>query len=143
MTQATIATRYSVTEAQMSMAHRIVDMAARQVFFQVESQTTAGVEYIVRYDRTHKALTCTCPAGNPPIDTATGLLAWAPRNCWHKRAACAVAAEYKAEQERLMAEFSDEIKASAPYTVQTDETSSSLDGVKFETAPSGRLVPMR
>ena len=132
MTQNTIATRYHVTETQMSMAHRILDLNAGQVFFQVESQSEAGTEYTVRYNRTLKVLQCTCKAAQEGI------------GCWHKRAALAVTAEYKQEQERLMHELSAEIKAdTAPYTVEVDPTSSSLDGVKWEVAPSGRAVPMR
>jgi hypothetical protein len=133
----TTASKFNVTETQMSMAHRIVDLNVGQVFFQVESSKQDGTEYIVRYDRTHRVLTCTCPCGQEGFRHATN-------KCWHVRASLAAAQEYKQEQERLMHELSAEIKAdTAPYTVQTDETSSSLDGVKFETAPSGRLVPMR
>ena len=137
MTQNTIAKQFNVTETQMSMAHRVLDLNAGQVFFQVESSKQDGTEYIVRYDREHRVLTCTCPCGQEGFR-------YAPNKCWHVRASLAVTKEYQQEQERLMDELSAEIKAdTAPYTVQTDETSSSLDGVKWEVAPSGRAVPMR
>jgi hypothetical protein len=145
MTQTT--TRFEVKQEQLDRCHRIVDLNAKQVFYLVQSATTFGVEYKVRYDREHRALTCDCPAGNPPIVEETGLLQYAPMFCWHKRAAIAAAAIFKAElkakieeQEAALREIEENPDA---WTVQVDETSSSLDGVSFEVAPSGRSVPMR
>jgi hypothetical protein len=127
---------YEVTEAQLDACHRIVNLNTHQVFYQVESATEAGVEYTVIYNPVLKHLTCTCKAGQNGIP------------CWHKRAALKAAEIYrqerKAEQERDMIELAAEIEAEArEYTVQVDPTSSSLDGVKWEVAPSGRAVPMR
>ncbi len=132
-------TTYHVTEAQIAAAHRFINEQTHQVIFKVESQTTVGVEYTVFYNRVRKSLDCTCKAAGNGI------------GCWHRRAALAAAAEYRQEirerNERDMIEFSKEITAecctSGAYTVQVDPTSSSLDGVTFEVAPSGRLVPMR
>jgi hypothetical protein len=124
MTQSTIAKQYRVTEEQISKAHRIVTLPVRTVFYQVESQSVEGVEYTVRYDHAHRSLTCTCPAGNPDLDS-NGFPLWIPRGCWHLRAACAHAAEYRAmlieEQERDMAELSAEIDAEARAHADTEE----------------------
>jgi hypothetical protein len=138
MTNQTIATQFKVTESQMSMAHRVVDMAARRVFFVVESQTTPGVEYQVTYNRQLHALLCLPFNGGPVCGASQNGI-----GCWHKRAACAVAAEYKAEEERNMAELQAEIDAEArEYTVQVSETSCSLDGQKWEMR-NGKNIPMR
>ena len=142
MTQTTTTNRNQVTEAQLSACHRIEDLNKHQVFYQVESASEAGVEYVVYFDKVLKHLVCNCKAGQQGIP------------CWHKRAAVAHAEEIRRErialQERDMAELAQEIinearahGDTAPYTVQVDETSSSLDGVKWEVAPSGHLVPMR
>jgi len=141
----TIYTQFNVTEAQVSAAHRICDLAAHIIFYIVESATTPGVEYKVVYNRSLKALQCLPFTGEPCKASVNG------QGCWHKRAACAAAAEFKAERDveeaiamaELQAEIDAECCTSGAYTAVTDETSSSLDGVKFEVAPSGRLVPMR
>ena len=57
MTQTTTTNRNQVTEAQMSMA--IASLTWPPVKYSSKSRDLTGVEYIVRYDRTHKALTCT------------------------------------------------------------------------------------
>lgn len=134
-----ITTRYNVTDEQIAAAHRFVDYSKHQVIFQVESASEVGVEYTVYYHQVLRHLVCNCKAGQ--VGTP----------CWHKRAACAAAAEFKVErnamEEVAMAELQAEINAECcaygAYTVVTDETSSSLDGVTFEVAPSGRMVPMR
>jgi hypothetical protein len=70
--------------------------------------------------------------------------------CWHKRAALLAAKLYRDEQRAMrelearegLAEMAAE--DAAAFTVEVDYTSSSLDGVKFETCPaSGNKVPMR
>jgi hypothetical protein len=91
----------------------------------------------VYFDQVLKHLVCNCKAGQEGIP------------CWHKRAAVAHADEVRRERreqdERDMAELQAEIDAEArEYTVQVDETNSSLDGVKWEPAGKGRRpVPMR
>lgn len=72
-------TTKTVTQAQIDRCHRILDEKTGKVFYQVESQTTAGVEYEVRYIK-NGAFSCTCPA------TVT---------CWHIRASLAHAQEFK------------------------------------------------
>src|SRR5947209_7557682 len=97
-----ITTKYQVTEEQISKAHRIEDYQKHQVIFKVENSRgdvdAEGnvIEYTVSWDRVHGCLTCTCPAGNPPI--VNGFPLYAPRNCWHMRAAVAAAEEYQREQ---------------------------------------------
>ena len=128
--------KHNVTDEQVSMAHRIVNLNTHQVFYQVESQSEVGVEYTVYYHQVLKHLVCDCKAGQNGIP------------CWHKRAALAhsdeIRRERREQQERDMRELQAEIDAeSKAYTVQVDPTSSSLDGVKFEQGPSGKMVPMR
>ena len=79
-----------VSQAQIDLCHRIE--TDTEIFYQVESQTTIGVEYEVHFFK--GAFSCTCPAGNPPVD-AYGVPKYAPRACWHIRAAVAHAREYK------------------------------------------------
>jgi hypothetical protein len=83
-------TTQTATQAQIDRCHRIE--TSKEVFYQVESQTTAGQEYEVHYIK--HGFTCTCPAGNPPVD-ANGAPKYAPRACWHIRAAVAHAKEFK------------------------------------------------
>jgi hypothetical protein len=138
-----ITTRYEVTEAQLQATHRIEDLNKHQVFYHVESATEPHELYTVYYDRVHKVLTCTCKAGQ------NGFLHCAPgKYCWHVRASLRAAEEYRREQierqEADMIELAQEIEQEArEYTIVIDPTSSSLDRVKWEVAPSGRLVPMR
>lgn len=68
-----------ITQAQIDRCHRILDEKTNEVFYQVESQTTVGTEYEVRYIK-NGAFSCTCPA------TVV---------CWHIRASVAHAQEYK------------------------------------------------
>ena len=70
------------------------------VYYEVESRTTAGVTYDVRYNRDRHCYTCTCPAGSPPV-LNTGELAWTPRRCWHIKASIAHAFAYRAKLERV------------------------------------------
>jgi hypothetical protein len=129
---------YRVDESLVSKAHRIEDLTKHIVFYQVESRSLEGVEYKVYFDQVHKVLTCTCPAG----ESGSG--------CWHKRAALAHSEEIRQEkisrQEAAMielaAEMAEEARAHSPYTVQVDETSSSLDGCEFEIV-NGRPCPMK
>jgi hypothetical protein len=65
-----------------------------EVRYAVESRTQDDVEYIVRFI---KGLVCTCPASNPPVDYY-GTPLYAPRPCWHMRAAVAHAEMYRKEQ---------------------------------------------
>jgi hypothetical protein len=142
MKQAT--NRYEVTVEMIAKCARIVDLNARpaQIFYLVESATDAGVEYKVIFDRNHKLLTCDCKAGRSGV------------NCWHKRAAVAAAAAFKAEvaarraeTEKTLREIESddrEITLEAAYSEEVDPTSSSLDDIKWEVCPaSGNRVPMR
>jgi hypothetical protein len=67
-----------------------------EVRYAVESRTEVGVEYVVKFIR-GKGLVCNCPAGNPPVDSR-GIPLYAPRPCWHMRAAVAHAELYRKEQ---------------------------------------------
>jgi hypothetical protein len=132
----TFTTTYRVSVEQIAAAHRIVDITNHQIFFVVESATSDS-EYKVIYNRSLKALQC-LPFHGPACKASEN-----GRPCWHKRAAMAAAAEYKAERDAMeevaMAELQAEIDTeSREYTVLVDPTSSSLDGVKFE-----RGCPMR
>lgn len=72
-------TTKTVTQGQIDLCHRLIDVKTNTVFYQVESQTTIGTEYEVRYIK-NGAFSCSCPA------TVV---------CWHIRAAVAHAREYK------------------------------------------------
>lgn len=80
-TEAEIAKRYYVTVEQMDKVTSIIDLPTGKKWYQVESQTTAGDVYEVRYDHEHRRLTCTCKAGQAGF------------GCWHRRAALATSYE--------------------------------------------------
>ena len=88
MTVTTTSTKATkiVTAEQLNKCNRIEDVATGTIFYMIESQTTPSQEYKVealqRHGKYH--VTCTCPAG------------LCGRDCWHKAAAAAHAAEYKA-----------------------------------------------
>jgi hypothetical protein len=112
----TLTTRKSheVTPDQLDACMRVIDGQTNEVFYRVASQTDFEKTYTVRAvkgaDGKHY-LTCTCPAGSPPVN-ANGSLQWSPRPCWHKRAASAHADEYKAlEQARAEREARREADA--------------------------------
>ncbi len=131
----------AVTSEMLDRTHRIEHLNAHKVFYICESMSEPGTEYKIIYNPLLKCLECLPHTGKRCEASARGI------TCWHKRSALKASelrrAALKAEQEALMHEFSAEMKAAAAYTVATDPTSSSLDGVKFELAPSGRLCPMR
>jgi len=103
LSETEICQRFNVTPEQLAKADRVIDLKTGKVFYQVSSQTDLTKEpYEVRYNSLFKRLTCTCPAGNPPINERTGEPLYAPRNCWHKRAASAAAFEYR-QQENIQA----------------------------------------
>ena len=76
----------AITDDLLDKCHPFIDFANNTLFYHVESRTEDGKTYTVRFDVTHKALTCTCPAGNPP-NGPDGLPLYPPRTCWHIRAA--------------------------------------------------------
>src|SRR5215472_15872102 len=76
----------TVTAEQIDACTRVIDEAKREVFYLVQSATSYEVAYQVKYNQDHKCYSCTCPAGNPPTD-ANGCYTYAPRSCWHIRAA--------------------------------------------------------
>ncbi len=84
----------------IAKAFRMEDPQTGETYYNVDSRSEYGVSYIVRYDRGHRVLTCTCPAGNPPVD-AHGFPTYAPRHCWHLDAALAHSKQYKAEQAHI------------------------------------------
>jgi hypothetical protein len=138
MTSPTILQKYRVTDSDLDKVHRVEDLTKHVVFYQCESHTTPGVEYVVSWNPIRHRLECTCPAG---IDNIC---------CKHARASLAHADELlqerRAEQERDMAELQAEIdaeaKAHASFTILEDETSSSLDGMQWERR-DGKNIPMR
>ena len=85
-TEAEIAKRYYVTVEQMDKVTSLIDLPTGKTWYQVESQTTPGDSYEVRYDTEHKRLTCTCKAGKGGF------------GCWHRRAALATG--YEDRQQR-------------------------------------------
>lgn len=50
------------TQEQIDRCERIVDLAANQVFYQVQSESSDEL-YKVSYDREHHCFRCTCPSG--------------------------------------------------------------------------------
>src|SRR6266516_3181852 len=81
-------TTTTITPEQLDKTHRIEHNG--EIFYLVENSRgdvdDEGnvIEYRVSYDKAHKCLTCTCPAGNPPSDEH-GYLKYSPRTCWHLR----------------------------------------------------------
>jgi hypothetical protein len=111
-----IASRFTVTEAQMDKATRIVEGATGHVFYQVKSQSVEGQIYEVRFNRQFRRLTCTCKAGQEGF------------GCWHKRAAMASAAEYK-QEENLQARQEAEQASFAALEAQRARAIASVRGL--------------
>lgn len=82
LTQAQIAERYNVTQAQIDRAERLIDMKTGEIFYQVSSQTTDET-YELRYNKEFHRLSCQCKAAQNGIP------------CWHKRAATAAQHEHR------------------------------------------------
>jgi hypothetical protein len=150
----------NVSEEMLSRATRVLDFQARQVFYLVENSRGEVNDqgevicYQVRYNKDRHILQCRAHNGLACKASEFGM------TCQHMRIAVKSAELFKAElkaraaeQERLMRAFSLEIESDsrelildscAPYTVEVDQTSSSLDAItRWEMAPSGRMVPMR
>src|SRR5438477_161948 len=81
--------KYHVTLAQLRKAERQVDTETHTVYYLVESQTTEGVRYEVRYNHEYHCLQCL-----PHLDGPSCLASVAGIPCWHKRAALCREAEY-------------------------------------------------
>lgn len=93
LTEQEICEKYRITPTQLDRATRILNAMTGEIWYQVESQTTLDTVYEVHFNAKYRCFTCTCPAGNPPL--INGQLAYAPRPCWHIRAACACAYEHR------------------------------------------------
>jgi hypothetical protein len=120
---------YRVKPEEVDLATRFVDSAG-DVLYVVRSRTDPHKEYIVHFDRQHNALSCTCPAMNPPTDEQ-GFFKWSPTGCWHTRAAICAATIYanlvrgKAEEEatQLRIAFAD----LAPYEYSEAEIDAAIE----------------
>jgi hypothetical protein len=143
---AEILNKYRVSQEQVAACTRHVDEQAHQVFYTVTNsrllvnEQGEPLQYKVVFDRNFGKVRCLPFNGSWCPAAAEG------STCWHLRSALAHAAEYRAQhiesQARQMDELSREQQAEAAYTVQVDETSSSLDGVTF-IQRDGHSVPMR
>jgi hypothetical protein len=82
----TTASKKIVSAEDLNRCNRVEDCATGTIFYQISSRTTPGVEYKVEAIFKNGAwhVVCNCAAGNEA------------RACWHKAAAAAHAAEYKA-----------------------------------------------
>jgi hypothetical protein len=112
--QMTVTTKTSnkiVSAEDLNRCNRVEDCSTGTIFYMIESRTTPGVEHKVEAIFKNGAwhVVCSCPAGNPPVN-AYGVPLYAPKDCWHKQAAAAHAAEYKAA-----------IKAAAQARAKKDE----------------------
>lgn len=124
-----IYTTYHVTFAQVNACHRIGSTTTRGAYYQVESSKDDGTEYTVEYNRTVKALTCTCPAGNPPV-LENGKLAYEPKGCWHKRGTLAHAAEFRANRKALQ----EKEEAQAVIEIAAEVAEDKLNRLQAEKA---------
>jgi hypothetical protein len=137
--------KYRVTESQISACTRYTDEVNHRVFYLVESASHPGTFYKVSFNPQFGVIQCKPHNGEPCRASLEGLV------CWHIRASHAhsveIREEHRLEAESAMQELSEEMAAEArahgAYTIEVDPISSSLDGCKWETAPSGRSVPMR
>jgi molecular chaperone GrpE (heat shock protein) len=97
-----------------------------QHFYIVESQTEAGKESRVEYNRQYKALSCTCKAGENGVP------------CWHKRAAMAAEEHYKATQRVQRANEQAEVEVTKEYQFEQllrelEDTLDALDALAAES----------
>lgn len=138
LTEQEICEKYHITLAQLERATRILNAMTGEIWYQVESQTTLDTVYEVHFNADYRCFTCTCPAGNPPL--INGHLAYAPRPCWHKRAAAACAYEHRqaenlayrkeAEAARLARVRAERDARYAELARQRDEARASVAGLK-------------
>lgn len=143
----------AVTFEQLDRCHRIIDLNKKEVFYQVESESDSLVEYEVRYVKGH-GFTCTCAAGQEGFAHCFRLGV-----CKHCVWSVAHSREFHTneikEQGNLTALINqgvsrDDATAMAyaelpveceQFTVVVSETSSSLDGMKWEIR-NGVSIPM-
>ena len=86
----TTTTPFAVTQEQIDACERVIDETNHQVFYIVASTSNPGTHYKVIYNRQFGCLQCLPFDGEPCPASVKGL------TCWHKRAALAAEAEYKA-----------------------------------------------
>lgn len=115
-TRADALTSYHVTEEQIA---KVTLESNRTV---VQSATTEGVEYFVKYNYSTKHLDCSCPAANPPKD-ANGFYEYAPRGCWHRRASLAAIALNRLQAKERAARIAEAaaIEATPEYQAEYRE----------------------
>jgi hypothetical protein len=89
----TTATRKPLTEIKQAAIYRCTDKQTTEVFYLIKSDTEEGVWYEIRFDHTHLAWSCTCPAIKP---------------CKHERAVQQVLA---IRRERIAAQMGGEMPA--------------------------------
>lgn len=126
------------TQEQLDACHRAIDPETNEVFYCLASATTAGTFYEVRYLRAKAALTCTCPAGNPPLD-AKGYPVYAPKMCWHRRSVLAHAKEYREAQKAECEAMRKRIEEANQHPYQWHEREVQRNMERFEGRPFSLL----
>ncbi len=101
ITITTLCEKYHLTPEQFDKATHCESNGVH--FYIVESQTTPGTEYHVKFNRQYGKLTCTCKAGQQAI------------SCWHMRAALAAEEHYKATEQARRQQEQVEIEATKLY----------------------------
>ena len=101
ITVAAICSKYRISQEQFDKATYCITNG--QGYYVVESQSEAGKEYQVRYNRQYNALSCTCKAGEHGTP------------CWHKRAALANQEHYKATQAARRQSEQAEVESTQAY----------------------------
>jgi hypothetical protein len=103
-----IAAQFNAVESQMDKCTHCTD-GQGQHYYIVESQSEAGVEYHVKYNRQFGKLTCTCKAGQQGT------------TCWHKRASLASEAAFRATRLARRQAEQAEIEATPQYRAERFE----------------------
>ena len=101
ITITTLCEKYHITPEQFDKATHCESNGVH--FYIVESQTTPGTEYHVKYNREYNALSCTCLAS----DNGNG--------CWHRRAALASEEHYKATEQARRLQEQAEVESTPEY----------------------------
>src|SRR5947208_3644473 len=77
------------TQEHIDRCERIIDLAANQVFYLVESISEPGTYYKVIYNREYRVIQCLPHNGRVCPASAAGC------TCWHRKAAVAAEKQYQ------------------------------------------------
>ena len=104
-----ITEKYQVTQEHIDACERVIDETHNQIFYIVASTSNPGTHYKVFFNRQFGVIQCSPFDGEACPASVKGL------PCWHKRAALAADAEYKALKRAERQAEQRQIEATVQY----------------------------